>query len=129
MSRYQIITLVDITRSNPPRSETDKIKLGQQSNFNSLIQAIGMRSNVDWDSDPKMDTGRIPDQDGKATHWIWEFEAERDQVFELEGDPVRLLIDDLHNVPIVSDLLNSKDIHPAAFSTKGDTVNTWVKII
>ncbi len=33
MARYTIITLVDITRTQPTRSETDKIKLGQQSNF------------------------------------------------------------------------------------------------
>ena len=129
MARYQIITLVDITRSNPSRSETDKLKLGQQANFNSLIQAIGMRSNVEWDSDPKMSTGRIPNQEGKAAHWIWEFETERDQVFEAEGDPVRLLINDLHNVPVVANLLNSKDIHPAAFQTRGNNSNTWITII
>lgn len=129
MARYEIITLIDITRSNPSRSETDKLKLGQQANFNSLIQAIGMRSNVEWSQDPKMTNGRIPDQDGKATHWSWQFEVERDQVFEAEGDPVRLLVNDLHNVPVVANLLNSKDIHPAAFQTKGDNANTWITII
>jgi len=129
MARYEIITLIDITRSNPSRSETDKIKLGQQANFNSLIQAIGMRSNVEWNSDPKMTNGRIPDQDGKATYWSWQFEVERDQVFEAEGDPVLLLVNDLHNVPVVANLLNSKDIHPAAFQTKGDNTNTWITII
>ena len=129
MQRYKITTLVDITRSNPSRSETDKIKLGQQANFNSLVQAIGMRANVEWPFDPEMSTGRIPDQEGKATHWIWEFETERDQVFEAEGDPVRLLIEDLHNVPVVANILNSKDIHPAAFQTKSDNANTWINII
>ena len=129
MARYEIITLIDITRSNPSRSETDKTKLGQQANFNSLIQAIGMRSNIEWHSDPKMITGRIPDQDGKAAYWEWQFETERDQVFEAEGDPVRLLIEDLHNVPVVANLLNSKDIHPAAFQTKSDNANTWITII
>jgi len=129
MARYEIITLIDITRSNPSRSESDKTKLGQQANFNSLIQAIGMRSNIEWDSDPKMITGRIPDQDSKATYWEWQFETERAQVFEAEGDPVRLLIDDLHNVPVVANLLNSKDIYPAAFQTKGDNANTWITII
>jgi hypothetical protein len=129
MARYQIITLVDITRSNPSRSESNKTKLGQQANFNSLIQSIGMRSNIEWDSDPKMTIGRIPDQDGKAAYWVWQFETERDQVFEAGGNPVRLLVDDLHNVPVVANLLNSKDIHPAAFQTKSDNANTWITII
>ena len=52
MPRYKIITLVDITRTNPDRSERDQLKVSQQANFNSLIQAIGLRSNVDWERDP-----------------------------------------------------------------------------
>jgi hypothetical protein len=50
-------------------------------------------------------------------------------VFEAGGNPVRLLVDDLHNVPVVANLLNSKDIHPAAFQTKNDNANTWITII
>ena len=74
MARYEIITLVDITRSNPNRSEINKLKQGQQANFNSLVQAIGMRSNLDWSSDPKMNTGTLPDPfKGKANHWVWRF--------------------------------------------------------
>lgn len=130
MALYKFITLVDVTRSNVPRTETDPIKLGQQANFNSLLQAIGLRSNVEWNLDPKKETGRLPDPaDGKATHWIWEFETERDYVFHKGDDPVGLLVDDLHNVPIISMLENSVDITPAAFQTKGNNINTWVSII
>ena len=69
MPRYQITTLVDITRTDPTRSETDKLKLAQQANFNSLLQAIGLRSNVAWVKDPVMKTGRLPDPlDGAAAH-------------------------------------------------------------
>jgi len=82
MPRYQIITLVDITRSRADRSETDKIKMGQQSNFNALIQTIGIRSNLSWTSDPKKHTGSLPHPlEGKANHWIWEFDVEREDVF------------------------------------------------
>lgn len=127
MARYQIITLVDITRSNAPRSETNRLKQGQQANFNSLIQAIGMRSNIDWSKDPTMDTGRIPHQTGKANHWVWEFETERDLVFfKSDADPVGHLLDDLNGVPIISQLNNSVDLDPAVFKTKGNSPNTWV---
>ena len=129
MARYQIVTLVDITRSNPSRSNADKLKQGQQANFNSLLQAIGMRSNITWDSDPKFKTGTLPTASGKANHWIWEFTTERDEVFHKDNDPVGLLVDDLHGVPIISDLNNTADLYPAIFQTKGNSINTWLTII
>jgi len=127
--RYQIITLVDITRSNANRSETDKLKVGQQANFNTLIQTIGMRSNVEWSQDPQRHDGLIPNQDGKAVHWIWQFDVERDAIFLKVNDPVGHLVDDLNNVPIVPDLTNSADLYPAAFQTQGSNINTWISII
>ena len=130
MARYKLITLVDITRTNPVRSETDKLKLGQQANFNSLIQAIELRSNVDWEADPKQHSGTLPRPlVGKATHWIWEFDCEREDVFLKDNDPTALLKDDLNGVPVVPLLENSADIHPAIFQTRGDNTNTWVTII
>ena len=130
MARYRIITLVDITRSQPARSETDKIKIGQQSNFNSLVQAINLRSNLEWKSDPRKHTGSLPDGiGGKAVHWIWDFDCERDEVFLKDNDPVGLLKDDLHGVPVVDLLENSVDLTPAAFQTRNGNQNTWLTII
>jgi len=130
MERYKLITLVDITRSGASRSETDKIKIGQQANFNSLIQTIGLRSNIEWSNDPVKDTGRLPvGEQGKAVHWIWEFTTERDDVFKEGNNKVLLLLKDLHGVPIVDLLENSADLSPPAFQTSGDHQNTWVEII
>ena len=130
MARYRIVTLIDITRSQPVREETDKTLLGQQANFNSLLQAIGLRSNVEWWRDPKKHTGRLPDPaTGKATHWTWEFDCERDEVFLQDNDPVYLLVHDLNHVPVITDLENSEDISPAAFQTQGNNINTWVTMI
>lgn len=131
MPRYQITTLVDITKTDATsRSETDQLKIDQQSNFNTLLQAIGLRSNVTWDSSPKFDTGSLPDPfDGKAKYWTWTFEAEREQVFEKDGDPVKLLVEDIHGVPIIGNLTNTADISPEAFQTRGDNINTHFQII
>jgi hypothetical protein len=127
MARYKIITLVDITKSNAHRLETDKLKVGQQANFNSLIQSIGLRSNLDWNKDPEQHSGRLPVAlDGKAVHWIWEFDTERDFVFKKGDDLAGLLKDDLHGVPVVSQLNNSVSIDPACFMTSGKNQNTWV---
>jgi len=127
MPRYRITTLIDITRTNPQRSEADTVRVNQQANFNSLLQAIGLRSNVQWTTDPKKYTGSLPHPlEGKANHWIWEFEAEREDIFLKNNDPVGLLKDDLHGVPIIPNLENSTDITPAAIQTKNGHINTWV---
>ena len=130
MQRYKIISLVDITRSRPSRTEVDRVKVGQQANFNSLLQAIGLRSNIEWDSDPVEFNGRLPENiDGKAVHWVWEFIAERDQVFQKDLDPVGLLLDDLHGIPVVTGLNNSAELIPPMFQTKNNNQNTWVYLI
>ena len=130
MPRYRITTLVDITRTNATRSETDERRISQQANFNSLIQAIGMRANVEWREDPIKLDGRLPPPwQGRATYWCWEFDVERDQVFEQDGDPVRLLREDLHGVPVIGKLDDSVELDPCAFITEGENVNTVVEII
>lgn len=130
MARYKITTLVDITRTSPQRSETDKLRISQQANFNTLIQAIGLRANVTWSNDPRKHTGALPHEiGGKATHWIWEFDVEQEDVF-LEGkDPVALLVKDMQGVPIIPDLENTADLTPAVFQTVGPNPNTWLTII
>jgi hypothetical protein len=130
MPRYRIVTLVDITRTNVSKSDHDQKLISQQANFNSLIQAIGMRSNVEWQIDPIKKDGRLPlPFKGSAAHWIWEFEVERDQIFEKDTDPVGLLKEDLHGVPIISDLENTTEICPPVFSTIGENSNISVEII
>lgn len=130
MARYRIITLVDITNSKVDRSESDNIKIGQQSNFNSLVQTIGLRSNVFWENDPTKHTGRLPfELEGKAAHWIWEFDCEREDVFLKDNDPTYLLKEDLHGVPVISDLENTVDLTVPAFQTRNGHQNTWLTII
>ena len=127
MNKYKIVTVVDITRSGAIRSEPDATKQGQQANFNSLLQAIGLRSNVEWTADPRMTEGRLPhDIGGRARYWTWVFHCERDDVFLRDGDPVGLLKDDLNGVPVVSGLNNNVDIDPACFLTSGEKSNTWI---
>jgi len=130
MPRYRIITLVDITRTNAMKTEPDQLKILQQANFNSLRQAIELRSNVSWTEDPKRSEGRLPQGFvGKAAHWCWEFEVEREDLFLKDNDPVGLLKDDLNSVPVITGLLDTAEIKPAAFQTKGNNINTTVVII
>ena len=130
MSRYRIITLVDITRTNPVRSETDRVVLAQQANFNSLVQAIGLRANPEWIRDPVMKTGSLPAPiTGKANHWVWEFDVEREDVFLNTDGPVGLFLEYIDGVPIIGDLNNTCDFSPCAFCSKGKNQNIWVELI
>jgi hypothetical protein len=126
MARYRITTLVDITRTNPQRTDHDPLHLAQQANFDSLIQSIGIRSNVEWDLDPEALEGKVP-SGIKATYWMWDFYAEREDIFRRDDDAAGLLVDDLNNVPIIGNLTNSVELTPSAFITKGENPNTWVR--
>jgi len=130
MQRYKITTLIDITRTQASRSETDQIKIGQQANFNSFLQSIGLRSNIEWTKDPVKIVGRLPDPfDGRAAYWTWEFEVERQDVFLKNNDPVGHLRDDLHSVPVITNLENTVDIFPSVIQTLGNNINTTIEII
>jgi hypothetical protein len=128
MERYQITTMVDITRTRPTRSDTDHLRQSQQANFNSLTQAINLRAMIIDDIDPVRETGRLPDPwTGKAAHWIYEFTVEREDVFWDDGDPVSLLKQDLDGVPIIPQLNNTADFTVPVFKTTGDKINTIIQ--
>jgi hypothetical protein len=130
MARYRIITLVDITRTDAKKSDSNDFKIKQQQNFNSLRQTIELRSNVEWYRDPEKRNGSLPYPfEGKANHWIWEFDVERDDVFLSDTDPAGLLKQDLNNVPVINRLEETIDLDPPAFKTAGEHFNTFVEII
>lgn len=130
MPRYKIITLIDITRTGATKNNGNQFQLNQQHNFNSLRQAIELRSNVYWYNDPIKLNGQLPNNiDGKSIYWTWEFDVERDEIFLDNNNPVKLLLDDLNGVPIIPDLENNSDISPAAIQTYGKHVNTWAVML
>jgi hypothetical protein len=126
--RYQIITLVDITKTNPPRGTTDSLTLGQQSNYNTLIQTIGLRANIDNSIDPTMMTGRLPEPfTGKGAYWTFIFEVEREQTFLKDTDPIGLLKYDLNSVPVVTGLKDTVNFKLSVFQTDGNLINTYIE--
>jgi len=123
MPRYKIKTSVDITRSNVDRADPDQIRQGQQSNFNTLLQGIGMRANVEWTHNPSRS---MLETDGKVAYWLWEFTVEREDVFLTDGDPVGLLKQDLHGVPIIKNLTETETFPKACFLIDK---NIWIEKI
>lgn len=131
MKKYQIITLVDVTRTQVNRDHTDPILRGQQANFNSLLQSTSLRANIDWDQDPECHTGilPIPGVRFQGRYWIWQFETERSHVFEDQDNPVALLSQDLQGVPVIEGLTETALLLPSAFFTSGPNTNTWASAI
>ena len=121
MPRYKIKTTVDITRSNPSREDTNSVRNGQQLNFNTLLQGIGMRANVEWDNDPQP----VEYQDTKE--WFWEFETEQVDVFATKDDPVGLIKQDLQGIPVIRNLTETATLEKPIFITSGDNQNIWIK--
>ena len=127
MPRYRITTLIDITRTATAKSPPTDLQIKQQANFDSLRQAIELRSNVEWNKDPARHEGALPEPfDGRGAYWTWEFETEREDLFLQDDDPVALLKHDLHGVPVIDGLNNTVIVDPAAFQTQGENINIWV---
>ena len=119
---YIIITQVDITRTRPQRDDPDEFKQAQQSNFDTLLQAIELRSNIAGDKDPK-----VEEYEG-VKWWHYEFTTEREDVYLKNGDPVGFLVDDLDGVPFISGLNNNVEFELNVFKTKSTKINTKVLI-
>ena len=120
MQSYKLTTYVDITRTNAHR-EDDYVLVGQQRNFDALVQGIGLRANVFWDQDP------YPQMNGEGMEWIWTFHIETEDVFVKDGDPVGLLLDDLHGIPIELGLQETANIDKPILSTKGEKANIKIQ--
>lgn len=123
MARYKIKTTVDITRSNPDRGDPDQVRQAQQNNFNTLIQAIGMRANIEWIHNPLRS---MLESQGKIAYWLWEFEVDQADVFLSNGDPVALLKQDLQGVPILKNLTETETFSKACFIPDK---NIWIEKI
>ena len=119
MPRYNVETLVDITRTNPSREDKDAVRNAQQQNFNSLLQGIGLRSNIDWNNDPQ----RVEYE--SEARWLWQFDTDRPDVFVKGNDPVGLLKEDLEGVPILKNLTNTAKLS-GIFVTSGSEQNIWI---
>ena len=136
LNYYTCVTLIDITKTNVvhhyskgiSESEADyNIKRNQHRNYQTMLQVIGLRCQPMFLSDPVM----YPDEDltdfeqafGSnyitGNVWAFNFGVEQEDIFLSSKGPAGLLIDDLHNVPIVTGLLENVDIDIAIIDTIG----------
>lgn len=126
--RYKLYTLVDITHTDQYKSVPGRESLKwKEQNFNTIIQTIGLRSNISYHTSPDVIEvkGRLVgfDTDEIIRVWRFDFETERNDVFEKEGDPVSLLKADFNFVPYINNLDELVEQNYSVFVTEGSGMN------
>ena len=118
-------TLIDI-------SETSAL---QMQNYNTLLQTIALRGNplnirVSMSGNQDMqDYDFGEDFGGHHNIWVISFVVEQLEVFGNRNGSLGGLEDDCHQVPVISNLLESASINPSVFDTKNSkTKNLYFNI-
>ena len=126
IERITAYTLIDVS--------DDKSAL-QQQNLNVLIQVASLRSNP-----MHIDSALLGNQDltkydfgedfgGNQNVWKLVFDIEQQGVYQNKSGPLGGLIDDVHNCPIIDDLMESCKITPAVFDSKNErTKNIYFEL-
>lgn len=116
--QYRLYTTVDISHTKQYRNEDGKEQArSQQQNFDTLLNTIGMRSNIQFDYDPKVivavpqDYGMIGNK--LSNIWSFEWRVEMEYVFLADHDDVALLKNDFKLVPYIPNLTETVDCTPA----------------
>ena len=120
---YKLYTLVDITHTGRTRAEPGNEQLRwKEQNFQTVIQTLGIRANIGYSSSPAMleVKGRLVgfDTDDIIRVWRFDFNTERDFLFEDNGNSIGHLISDFHLVPYIAGLDEAMEQRYAVFTTQ-----------
>ena len=125
---YKLYTTVDITNTGQHRVEPGKeAARWKEQNFQTVLQTIGIRANISDFAKPIVSEikGSLVgfETDKIINVWRFDFETEREHLFENEGDPVGFLKTDFEMVPYISGLDESMDQNYDVFVTDGRARN------
>ena len=125
---YKLYTLVDITHTGQYRNEPGKeVARWQEQNFNTVLQTIGLRSNVDFRTNPEAInvSGKLVGLEIEDIVKVWRFDFYTDQdfVFEQDDNPVGILEELFDAVPFITGLTEKMEQRWAVFVTQGPNRN------
>lgn len=138
MELIEIKTLVDITNNKANRSMlASQLEQDQTRNFNTLRQCLELRSIIIFDDNPLMEEIEINKlnfgKEYKGKHKVWTFTFRTDRAgnyTDERGNAIGLLLDDIHQVPIIKNLAETINISKAIFDCKNiNTKNTIIKAL
>jgi hypothetical protein len=147
MYEFRVHTLVDITDNGnlrqqfPFKTNSDEVihdkhtlsvAKNQNNNFDTMIQLLQMRGNVTWEVPPKKMSDTLGNSsfgsfyEGKQASWHFQFFTEQMGVYGEDHAPTEALLDDFHNVPIVSFCKETVTFPHSTFDTQNlQTINTY----
>jgi hypothetical protein len=137
MEVIEIKTLIDITNTNVRRiNQGTQQQLDQFRNWTTLLQCIGLRSNINYDRDPRVETldvkglGFGSEYRGRHQVWTFQFRPDRPDTFADESEAVALLERDLDKIPMILNLTETINTQRAVLDTSDESfANTVVKAI
>lgn len=137
MEVIEIKTLVDVTNTEVRRiDQGTQLELDQYRNWVTLLQCIGLRSNINYDQPPTSDLVDVKGigfgSEYKGKHRVWTFQFRPDVLGAFDNDEgaCKLLINDLDKVPIIVNLTETINILQAVFATEDKKfANTTVRRI
>lgn len=137
MEVIEIKTLIDVTNTEVRRiDQGTQLELDQYRNWITLLQCIGLRSNINYDQPPTSDLVDVKGigfgSEYKGKHRVWTFQFRPDVLGAFDNDEgaCKLLINDLDKVPIIINLTETINMLQAVFDTKSESVaNTSVRRI
>ena len=136
METIEIKTLIDITNSKVVRpNQGSQLEYEQYRNFSTLMQCIELRCIVTYDNLPSVETIDLKDQGfgsaykGKHKIWTFKFKPDRLNAYKNDDDnPIGLLENDLHEIPVIKSLTETINIEKAMFFTYNSQFkNTIIK--
>jgi hypothetical protein len=113
---FTLYTLVDITETGERRGQ-DRVAIGEQANYDTLIQVIGLRVNP-TPKGIKQHKGSISKlgfgSDFKGSHAYWELRFD----IEYGATSLEMLEEDFDLVPVITQLKETAKINISVFKTK-----------
>jgi hypothetical protein len=133
LTYYTGLSLVDITHTGVTRSnDADDLKRNQQRNWETLIQCLGLRCQVQdikgpivVDTDLELlEFGDLFEGDHKV--WVWTWAVETPEVYT-NKDPLDMLLLDFEQVPVVTYLEETARFMLPIFYPHGSIKNVYFK--
>ena len=126
--QYYLYTTVDITNTGQYRSDHGAEALRwKEQNFQSVLQTLGIRANIESYRKPEVKeiAGSVIgfNTSDIIRVWYFEFDTERNDVYETDSSATGLLVDDFTGIPYISGLDESMDQNYDVFVTDGPARN------
>ena len=128
MQHYKLYTLIDISDTGQNNYNIyQEINYWKRQNFNTVLQTLGMRTNIQYINKPVMIEIKGStvgfNTDSIIRVWRFDFFTEGADIFKILDDPFGLLKQDFELVPYINGLDEDIEQNYSIFVTEGINKN------